>query len=151
MSVYLTFLTWTQWRHVRHSMYGSRGEHFWTAQETHQTDWETVHAKMAACPSVNFEFEDFDGERLWARTHIEEREWRCGEGWFKWLSIFRRPKIGRFLHIAFSGETGNCKGSLKGGSVWAAIAMKPGEKHESAFRRYCTEHGMKFVETDIVR
>lgn len=25
-----THLPWTQWRHVRHSYYDSRGEHFWT-------------------------------------------------------------------------------------------------------------------------
>ena len=92
-----------------------------------------------------FAFKDFDGEELTARTTIEEREWRFGVGWFAWLSLFRKPKISRYLEIAFSGETGKRKGSWKGGTTGHSIEMLPGELHESAFRRYCTEHDMTFV------
>lgn len=138
------FLPWTQWRHVRHSLYGLAGEHVYTerhplAARLGAHDWEAYQAARAACPTVKFSFEDFDGERLVATTMIEEREWRFGTGWFKWLSWFRRPKIRRSLDIRFSGETGPDKGSWKGGTTGTGINMLPGEDHEAAFRRYCDE------------
>src|SRR5690606_33228759 len=92
-----------------------------------------------------FTFRDFDGEELTATTRIEEREWRFGVGWFKWLSLFRRPKVSRDLEITFSGETGKRKGSWKGGTIGDSIKMLPGELHEPAFRRYCAANGMTFV------
>jgi hypothetical protein len=82
---------------------------------------------------------------LSAKTRIEEREWRYGRGWFKWLSWFRQPKVWRALDIDFSGETGEEKGSWKGGTMGTSIGMLPGELHESAFRRYCAEHNMTFI------
>lgn len=130
------FLPWTQWRMVRHSLYGLRGELIWTDSGR---AWDAYFKAKEACPRVAFAFADYDGERLEATTLIEEREWRFGTGWFKWLSLFRRPKIGRSLDIRFSGETGREKGSWKGGTVGTGIDMLPGEDHESAFRRYCSE------------
>lgn len=137
------FLPWTQWRHVRHSFYGLQGEHFWT--EPPGREWSEYERHAKACPSRSFAFTDFDGEALTARTRIEEREWRFGTGAFRWLSWFRRPKIARSLNIEFSGETGERKGSWKGGTIGHSITMGPGELHAAAFRRYCTEHGMVFV------
>lgn len=145
------FLPWTQWRHVRHSLYDLAGEHFWTQPEgAHQLGapggwWETYRAAKDACPTVRFAFEDEDGEHLVATTMIEEREWRFGTGWFKWLSWFCRPKIRRSLDLSFSGETGPEKGSWKGGTTGTGIDMLPGELHEAAFRRYCDEdHRSKY-------
>jgi hypothetical protein len=138
---------------VRKSLYGLQGEHVWTEP---QTNWRLLnvqenieaHRKIweaeESCPTVSFAFTDFDGEALTAKTKIEEREWRAGTGWFKWLSYFRTPIIHRSLDIRFSGETGKRKGSWKGGTVGHSIEMNPGELHESAFRRYCAEHEMKF-------
>lgn len=142
------FLPWTQWRHVRHSLYGLQGEHYWTAPRREKgklRDFDATHTARESCPSRTFAFADFDGERLTARTIIEEREWQFGEGWFKWLSIFRRPMVKRSLDITFSGETGGRKGSWKGDTIGHGIDMLPGELHEAAFRRYCTEHEMTFV------
>lgn len=141
-------LPWTEWRHIRRSLYGLDGEHFATLPE--RARWGTSeHAEeerlLAACPVRTFAFADFDGGTLAAKTRIEEREWRAGSGWFKWLSWFREPKIHRRLDIAFSGETGERKGSWKGGTMGASIEMMPGELHESAFRRYCAEHSMTFI------
>lgn len=51
----------------------------------------------------------------------------------------------RSLDIRFSGETGHRKGSWKGGTVGHSINMLPGELHEAAFHRYCTEHEMTFI------
>lgn len=118
------------------------GEHWWT--EPKGMPWEERYAKEGACPSASFDFLDFDGELITAKTHIEEREWRFGEGRFKWLSLFRKPMIRRSLDIDFSKETGRRKGSWKGGTVGHSIDMLPGELHEAAFRRYCAKHDMTF-------
>jgi hypothetical protein len=148
------FLPWTQWRHIRHSLYDLRGEHFWTYPERkrgelgspgYRNKWTVEKAIEDACPSSTFAFNDYDGEELTATTRIEEREWSFGEGWFKWLSLFRSNKIRRSLDLRFSGETGKRKGSWKGGTIGTGIDMLPGELHESAFRRYCAENNMTFL------
>jgi hypothetical protein len=146
-------LPWTQWRFIRRSLYGLRGEHLWTELEK---DARKVRAKglstfmeyqnaKARTPAVKFEFFDFDGEYIQATTRIEEREWHFGTGWWKWLSWFRRPRIRRSLDIDFSKETGERKGSWKGGTLGHGIDMRPGELHDLAFRRYCSEHRMRFI------
>lgn len=145
------FLPWTQWRHVRRSLYDLGGKHFWTEPkvewrlldtqqniDTHRSIWESEKA----CPTHTFPFVDFDGENLTAKTRIEEREWHFGTGWFRWLRWFRNPKIRRSLDIDFSGETGRKKGSWKGGTVGHSIEMLSGELHEAAFKRYCAIHEM---------
>ena len=145
------FLPWTQWRHVRRSFYGLNGEHVATLPDTGKSylgdpgRWERERAIEDATPTVSFEFDDFDGERIVAKTKIEEREWRLGTGWFKWLSLFRRPKVSRSLDIEFSKETGRRKGLWKGGTIGHSIEMLPGDLHEAAFRRYCADNEMTFV------
>jgi hypothetical protein len=142
------FLPWTQWRFVRHSFYGDSGEHFATIPKGMK--WDERRAIEEKCPTVSFAFKDHDGEELIATTKIEEREWHFGEGWFKWLSWFRKPMIRRSLDIEFSGETGPEKGSWKGGTIGTGIDMKPGELHEAAFRRYCDEeHRSKYRKYKI--
>jgi hypothetical protein len=141
------FLPWTEWRHVRRSLYDLQGAHYWTEPKGLRYDHDAYLTRKAAedgCPSVTFAFTDYDGEALTARTRIEEREWRFGDGWFKWLSVFRAPIIQRTIDIAFSGETGKRKGSWKGGTMGTGFGMEPGELHESAFRRYCAKHNMVF-------
>lgn len=150
------FLPWRSWRHVRFSIYGLEGEHIWSQFDKDRpralavpklgqlTWWDQQRAAEAAAPKVEFEFLDFDKERLTAATQIQEREWRLGEGRFKWLSWFARPKITRSLAITFSGETGKRKGSWKGGTIGHSIEMKPGELHEAAFTRYCAQHDMTY-------
>lgn len=157
------FLPWTQWRHVRHSYYGLKGEHVATLPDTGKSyrldsgRWERERAIADATPTASFAFEDFDGERLTVTTKIEEREWRFGTGWFKWLSLFRRPKVSRSLDLRFSGEVGPEKGSWKGGTIGHSIEMLPGELHEAAFRRYCDQehdarrgrrYHIKFLESN---
>lgn len=131
------FLPWTQWRHVRYSLYDCNGQHYWTRKPGDK--WDAQHLAKEACPCMTFLFKDFDGELLSADTRIEEWQWKFGQGWFKWLSLFRRDKIRRSLGMDFSGETGREKGSWKGGTVGTGIDMLPGELHEAAFRRYCEE------------
>lgn len=151
------FLPWTEWRHVRRSFYGLDGKIVATLQDTGKSyvgdpgRYDRERAIEDATPTVSFEFDDFDGERITAKTKIEEREWRFGTGYFKWLSLFRRPRINRSLDIEFSKETGKRKGSWKGGTLGHAINMTAGELHESAFRRYCAENNMTFVGPESVR
>jgi hypothetical protein len=140
------FLPWTQWRHVRHSLYTLTGKLF--ADLPQGRFFDTYDARKAledACPSAAFTFKDYDGEELTATTRIEEREWKFGTGWFKWLSLFRANKVRRSLDLRFSGETGKRKGSWKGGTIGTGIDMLPGELHEAAFHRYCAENKMTFV------
>lgn len=145
------FLPWTQWRHVRHSFYGRSGEHVATLPDTGESylgnpgRWERERAIADATPTVSFKFLDFDGELITATTKIEEREWRFGTGWFKWLSLFRKPKVSRALDLCFSAEVGRRKGSWKGGTLGHAIEMRPGELHKAAFKRYCLENELVFV------
>lgn len=134
-------LPWTQWRFVRKSLHSLDGSHFWTEPTGQQVPfakaWEEQQRMRDTVGKAVFVFCDYDGQRITATTHIEEREWRFGEGWFKWLSLFRRPIIRRSLDIKFSSEVGPDKGSWKGGTIGHSIDMLPGELHEAAFRRYC--------------
>ena len=142
MQQWSCFLPWKRWRHVRRSLYDLKGELFETVPE--QTDYETRKLIEESCPRARFSFEDYDGKCIVATTRIEEREWHFGEGWFKWLSWFRRPKISRSLDLEFSDEVGPEKGSWKGGMIGQGFEMLPGELHEAAFRRYCEqEHRAK--------
>lgn len=139
------FLPWMNWRHVRFSLYDLKGEHFWTERDGDRNAWDASRAVNGACPKARFEFDDYDGKRIVATTHIEEREWRFGIGWFRWLSWFRSARISRYLNLEFSDEVGPEKGSWKGGMVGHSIEMLPGELHEAAFRRYCEqEHRSKY-------
>lgn len=141
------FLPWTQWRYVRKSYYGIDGEHLrsWPERRGMRT-FDGQYAFEKTMPKRTFRFRDYDGEEIEAATHIEELEWRFGEGWFTWLSLFRRPKVRRSLDIAFSKEVGPRKGSWKGGTLGHSIEMLPGELHAEAFRRYAAEHRLTLID-----
>jgi len=148
------FLPWQNWRHVRFSLYDLEGNEFWTEMKKKGTkgapiSYDDQHKAESLCPKMSFKFLDYDGEEIVAKTHIEEREWRFGEKWCKWLSLFRKPKIRRSLDIDFSKETGPEKGSWKGGTVGHGIDLLPGELHESAFIRYCDKHNMTFIGDNV--
>lgn len=139
------FLPWRNLRFIRLSLYDLNGEHFHTEIESSRNSWAAGNAVRDACPKAKFDFEDYDGQRITATTHIEEREWRFGTGWCRWLSWFRKPLVSRTLALEFSSEVGPEKGSWKGGTTGHAIEMLPGEIHEAAFKRYCEqEHRSKY-------
>lgn len=147
-------LPWTQWRHVRFSLYDKHGKHFWT-----QSDKSSIAGFKAfdeqrkaeeECDKVAFYFIDYDGKSISATTHIQEREWKFGTKWCKWLSLFSKSKIQRTLNLKFSSEVGPEKGSWKGGTTGHSIEMLPGELHEAAFKRYCEqEHRSKYSNFKI--
>lgn len=137
------FLPWLNWRHVRNSMYDLDGGLFFS--ESGNRDFRPWYEAKDKVPKATFRVKDDDGQEVEAKTHIEEREWRLGEGWFKWLSLFCRPKIIRSLEINFNAEVGPEKGSWKGGLTGTSINMLPGESPESAFLRFCEEeHRSKY-------
>ncbi len=136
------FLPWKEWRHVRHSFYDMDGDLFCHVSD----DWDERRKQEVACPSIRFNFADFDGEVIEAKTRIEERQWKRGAGWCKWLSLVWPDKIRRSLNLEFSSEVGKRKGSWKGGTIGHSIDMLPSELHEAAFRRYCEQEGLTFIE-----
>lgn len=148
------FMPWRQWRHIGHRLYDHEGYLFaimpvfrrGLSHEERRNQWTVEEALRVACPTWTFHFLDYDGEEIAATCRIEEREWKIGEGSFKWLSLFRRNKISRSLDLKFSSEVGRRKGSWKGGTVGHSIDMLPGELHEAAFRRYCANQNLTFVE-----
>lgn len=147
------FLPWQSWRHVRHSLYDLSGKHlldlpqFQRGESSEQWNarWEAETTAKAAQPKAYFQFLDYDAEAIKAECNIEEREWRRGTGWWKWLSLFYARKIDRSLMLSFSSEVGRKKGSWKGGTVGHAVSMEPGETPEAAFRRYCKQQELVFI------
>lgn len=137
------FLPWTQWRHVRFSLYDLEGKLFWEQRRKNDirgmAKFTDQYKAQKACPAARFVLRDYDGAEIIANTRIDEREWHFGEGWFKWLSWFRKPMIRRRLDIDFDAETGTEKGSWKGGTTGTSIDMLPGEMHEGAMLRYCAQ------------
>ncbi len=143
------FIPWLNWRHVRTSHYDTSGALYYTEPKTrtslNDNSWRERQDIIDACPSISFRFKDYDGAEITAKTTIQEREWRLGEGKFKWLSFFAKPMIIRSLDILFSAEVGPEKGSWKGGTIGHSIDMLEGELHEQAFKRYCEkEHRSKY-------
>lgn len=149
------FIPWKSHRHVRHSLYDLNGDHFATVPqrgprakigEGPWSNWWAVQTALQdACPTAQFEFRDFDRELITATCRIEERQWKKGEGKFRWLSIFWPDKIVRSLDLKFSSEVGRRKGSWKGGTIGHSIDMLPGELHEAAFKRYCEQQRLEYV------
>jgi hypothetical protein len=143
------FLPWKDTRHVRHTIYNLDGSVFWEEFDKDASNRleNFRHRQMVekVSPGFVFEFEDFDGEIITARTFVEEQEWQKGSGKFKWISFFSKPIISRSMSIEFSKETGKRKGSWKGGTIGHSINLLSNvESQESAFMRYCEENGMKY-------
>lgn len=132
-------LPWTQWRMIRHSYHNLDGSIYSVRKP--KSSWE----EQPGLPKVQFKFRDYDGEMITTTCYIEEREWHLGEGWFRWLSWFAKPKIRRSLDLTFDKEIGPEKGSWKGGTIGHGIDMQDGETPELAFKRYCQmEHRSKY-------
>lgn len=128
-------LPWKMWDCVRHSIYNPDGSHFYTEKKK---QWNELCEMTEKVPKKEFLFQDYDGKIITASCHIEEREWHRGEGNFKWMKHFFRPKIRRDLYIRFSEEVGPGKGSWKGGTLGHSIEMFLNETPKDAFRRYCS-------------
>lgn len=136
------FLPWTQWRQVAHRIYNADGS---VVGDFAKQPWDALHKATEQVTRVPFAINDYDGQRISVDTYIEEREWRLGTGWFRWLGYIVPKKRARSLDIRFGDEVGPEKGSWKGGTTGTGIDMLDGETHEQAFRRYCDqEHPSKY-------
>lgn len=129
-------LPWKQWRHIRTSVYDPEGGHFATEEKGKWREFSDLREK---CQASYFGFEDYDGEMIVATCRIEEREWKRGEGWFKWLSWFYPKMIRRELSLSFNAEVGPGKGSWKGGTIGTGIDMRKEDYPINAFKRYCDQ------------
>ncbi len=130
------FLPWTQWRQIAHRVFNADGS---INRDVEGMDWRARMAVLDELPRLDFLIEDFDGEHITASVYAEEREWRLGTGWFRWLGYLRTKKVRRSLDIRFNKELGPEKGSWKGGTLGHGIEMLPGETPEQAMRRYCDQ------------
>ena len=91
-------LPWTQWRFHRFSLYDTAGVQFWTQYERRghkYRDFDAQHKATAECPKAAFLIDDFDGQRITATTHIEEREWK-----FEQRRFLHGPVLGQIVEQA---------------------------------------------------
>jgi hypothetical protein len=135
------FLPWKQWRQISNRIYNADG----SLAGDGNGPWDERRELMDRVTKVPFAIIDYDGERIEVETYIEEREWRLGTGWFRWLGYIAPMKRRRSLDMSFAKEVGPEKGSWKGGMMGTGTEMQPGEMHEPAFRRFCDEeHRSKY-------
>lgn len=136
------FLPWTQWRQVAHRIYNADGS---LVADVAEKPFEHFHEATEAVVRKCFSIVDYDGQRIDVETYAQEREWRLGTGWFRWLGFIVPKKRARSLDIRFKSEVGPEKGSWKGGMLGHGIEMLAGETQEQAFRRYCEQdHRSKY-------
>lgn len=135
------FIPWIQYRFVRLSYYNSDGKLLFNEPKKHH--WGIFFDTLV--PKSKFNLIDFDGEEIEATVHTLEREWRKGEGYFKWISLFYKPIIRRCIEINFNKEVGEEKGSWKGGTIGHSIELLKDEMQDGAMKRYCEKHNLKFV------
>lgn len=128
------FIPWKQWRMVRMTFFNPDQTVFYTC-DGH--DFFTYYPEKEKCPSTQYLIKDYDGEEIVATVRVEEREWKRGEKWFKWVGWFYKPQVRRSLDISFDKEVGPEKGSWKGGTLGHGMEMKAGETIDEAFDRYC--------------
>ena len=139
-------LPWLAWRFVRHTLYDLDGVSILDLENAEtKLSYSARDTAQRDQPSAYFEFADYDGERIKVRCRIEEREWRRGTGWFRWLAWLSSPEKSRSLDLDFSSEVGRRKGSWKGGTTGHSVSIGIGEAPESAFRRYCDAHDLTFI------
>lgn len=162
------FLPWMDYRHVRDTYLATDGSVWhnvrpelppikwpWTNRRK-SVAWDRWRTRrdMARdqereldkhCPTVTYRFKDYDGEELTAKCRLYESEWRRGENLFRWMGALWKPVVIRRLNVVFSGETGNRKGSWKGGTLESTGPTRHTGSVEAAFRTYCDEHRMEFL------
>lgn len=131
------FLPWKQNRFIRHSLYDDYGEIYYEYSESNAYTTSKVYEERHACPSVYFLLEDLDGNRILAKTVLEEREWRKGDGLFKWVSWFSKPIIQTYLCIEYTNHVQYNNKLSPGNYISQTVDIIPGETRDQTVRRYC--------------
>ena len=130
------FLPWTQWRQIAHRLYHADGSLAGDVATKKYPEWQQT---KDAVRKARFAITDHDDEQIEVETYVEEREWRLGTGWFRWLGYVAPKKQRRSMDMHFNHEVGTEKGSWQGGVIGTGIEMLPDETQEQAMRRYCDE------------
>lgn len=130
-------LPWTQWRHVRNTVYDKNMNIVFEEKDGKRDKTLDKYEIVKSMDKAKFQIKDFDNEFINAEVHIEQRQWRFGEGWFKWLSIFRKDMLRTNIEINLDKEMGPEKGSWKGGTVGLSFDMQKDELIKDAFIRWC--------------
>lgn len=94
-------------------------------------------------PKRKFTVIDYDGQEIIGSYHVVRRAYSHGDGWFRWLSWFRKPLTETTVSIEFNDEVGNDKGSYKGGLMGLEIPIIDGETAEQAIVRWIQEERSK--------
>lgn len=138
------FLPWNEYRMIRHELYDANNVLFWKDERllNKSIDKSLIfdhYEAKSKCSSIDFLIEDYDGEKVVLKTYLEIREWKRGDGLFKWMSWFRKGIFKRSLELDFSKEVGKSKGSWKGGMIGHNIELLDGETRLDAIKRYCEQ------------
>lgn len=138
------FLPWNEYRMVRHELYDANNILFWKDERllNKKIDKSVIinhYQAKSNCSSIDFLIEDYDGEKVVLKTYLEIREWKRGDGLFKWMSWFRKGIFNRSLELDFTKEVGKSKGSWKGGMTGHSVELLDGETRLDAIKRYCEQ------------
>lgn len=138
------FLPWNEYRMTRHELYDANNVLFWKDErlDNKKIDKSVIFNHYQAksnCSSIDFLIEDYDGEQVVLKTYLEIREWKRGDGWFKWMSLFRKGIVKRSLELEFSQGVGRGKEDWKGGMIGHSVELLDGETRLDAIKRYCEQ------------
>lgn len=138
------YFPWMQWRSIENRWLDLRGNAFESVPDG--LDYVQREAAKQRAPALRYTFNDYDGEQIEATVRLEEFEHARGSkrGW-PWLDHILPRRIGRRYDIEFSKETGDRKGSWKGGMLSCNGPTLPGELHDAAFRRFAAEPRQRFT------
>jgi hypothetical protein len=93
-------------------------------------------------PKKRFELKDFDGSTIISTCSLEYAEYDLPKFW----RLFSKPNCYTDMEIEFSDETGEQKGSWKGGVIATSKNVEEGETMEDVMKRYAEEKEMTFVK-----
>lgn len=149
-------LPWTQWRITTYRLYNDKNEVHYEIKDNKGLRGISYYDAKKDCPPVHFVLKDYDGTEVIAKTVIEETVYKLGEGYFKWLSWFIKPRVYRRLDIDFDKETGPEKGSWKGGTMGLSCDATD-KNHVQAIKAFCEEehrskngpYRMKFISREV--
>ena len=98
-------------------------------------------------PKMIYTFTDVDGTEGSVTVHLEEREWRVGRHWtWRWLRLFKKPVIHRYIECNFAQETGREKGSWKGGTCSLHKPMEKLQTPLDCFKEWAKKEGLTNVQ-----
>lgn len=143
------FIPWMEHRVVEHLSFFADGS---IIDETNSSfiagTYQKNQARIEASQKTRFLFKDFDGETIHVDCYIKKYMWKRGTGRFKWVGKFFKPTTKWYVDLEFSSEVGRRKGSWKGGTLGhsCTIDVDNIESIETAFKRYCTENELTFID-----